>query len=322
MIPTVLLIVLSFLAIVVLQKAPSASVYTIETLTPKINPTSLVGISGIIFAYTGAEIVACYVTEMENPKKNFPKAIIISAAMVCALYVLGSVAITMLLPTAEIQATTGILDSLVRASELLGIPNIFVQLVAAGISMATIGAIILYISFPIKMLFGNAEKGLFPEKLTRNNEHGIPEKAIWFQAVLITIILGAVALLPGVDVIYNVLVMMTSLSCLFPCVLLFMAYINFKKTKNYDNQTFVMTKNKKLAIGLGYMELIVCLIAIVLTALPIMPTLKDNIIYELELVGGCVLVIVAGLYIWKKSGLENEKVSVKRQEIPNENNEK
>lgn len=306
--PTVCLILLSFLAIVILRKAPSASVYTAASLTPKADPNSLVGISGIIFAYTGAEIVACYVTEMENPKKNFPRAIVISAVMVCVLYVLGSIAITMLLPTSEIRASTGILDAIVRASQLLGIPGIFVQIVAAGISMATIGALILYISFPIKMLFGNAEEGLFPERLTKNNEHGIPQKAILLQAVLITVLLGGVALLPGVDVIYNVLVMMTSLSCLFPCVLLFMAYINFKKKNKYINQTFVMTKNTGLAVALGYMELIVCAAAIVLTALPIMPTLKDNIIYELELVGGCAVVIVAGLYIWKRSGLKNERV--------------
>ena len=53
-VPTVCLIGMAILAVVVFKKAPSASEYTIATLTPKLNMNSLVAISGITFAYTGA----------------------------------------------------------------------------------------------------------------------------------------------------------------------------------------------------------------------------------------------------------------------------
>ena len=55
-VPTVCLIGMAILAVVVFKKAPSASEYTIATLTPKLNMNSLVAISGITFAYTGAEL--------------------------------------------------------------------------------------------------------------------------------------------------------------------------------------------------------------------------------------------------------------------------
>ena len=305
-IPTVFLIGMAFLAIVVLKKAPSASVYTAASMTPKLNGNSLVAISGIIFAYTGAEISATYVTEMENPKKNFPKAIITAANLICVLYVCGSVAITSLLPTSEIQASTGILDSLTRACELLGIPYIFVQVVAAGITLSVIGALILYIGFPIKILFGNAEKGVFPEKFTENNEHGIPEKAILLQAVIISVLLAAVALLPGVDVIYNVLVTMTALTSLFPYVLLYLAYIKIKKQKKDDPNLYQMTKSKSLGVAIGWLELIVCVLSIAASAFPVMGTFKDNVVYEIEMIGGGLLVLLSGIYIWKRSGLKNK----------------
>lgn len=305
-IPTIFLIGMAFLAIVVLKKAPSASVYTIASMTPKPNGNSLVAISGIIFAYTGAEISATYVTEMENPKKNFPKAIITAAILICILYVCGSVAITSLLPTSEILASTGILDSLARACELLGIPYIFVQLVAAGITLSVIGALILYIGFPIKILFGNAQKGVFPEKFTENNEHGIPEKAIILQAVIISVLLAAVALLPGVDVIYNVLVTMTALTSLFPYVLLYLAYIKIKKQKKDDENLYQMTKSKSLCVAIGWFELIVCILSIAASAFPVMETFHDNVVYEVEMIGGGLLVLLSGLYIWKRSGLKNK----------------
>jgi len=54
------------------------------------------------------------------------------------------------------------------------------------------------------------------------------------------------------------------------------------------------------------MVLIISVIGIVLSAAPVMPTLKENIIYELEMIGGAVLVISIGLWKWnnfaKKTG--------------------
>ncbi len=212
---------------------------------------------------------------------------------------------TMLMPTSEIFAYTGTLDALTVACCLLGLPQFIVQLVALGISLSIFGAIIVYIAQPVKMLFGQVEKGIFPESITKNNENGIPEKAILFQTVLVTILLGGVALFPAVETIYNVLITMTALVALFPYILLFLAYIKIKREKKETENGYVMTNNKKLAIGLGYMDLIICIIAAVCTALPVMETFRDNLIYEAEMIGGGFLVIISGLLLWKRSKLEN-----------------
>lgn len=306
-IPTVILISMSFIAVVFLKLEPSASSYTVQTLLPRLNGNSLVAISGIIFAYTGAEITANFVTEMDNPQKNFPRAIILSASAVCILYILGSIAITMVLPPSEITASTGILDSLTRVCAILGLPMFLVQIIAAGIALSIIGALILYIASPLKMLFGNAEKGIFPVKITTNNEHGIPEKAVILQAAIVTILLLATSLLPGVDTIYNVLVTMTALTSLFPYILLFLAYIKIKRKKKEDASLYSMTNNKKLGEGLAWMELVICVIAIMLSAFPVMGNFHDNLIYEIEMIGGGLLVILSGLLIWRRSGLSNKK---------------
>lgn len=305
-IPTIILISTSFLAILVFKSAPSASTYTAATMMPQLNGNSLVAISGIIFAYTGAEVTANFVTEIDNPKKNYPRAIILSAIAVCVLYILGSIAITMVLPPSEITASTGILDSLARVCAILGLPPFLVQVIAAGIALSIIGALILYIASPLKMLFGNAEKGIFPEKITKSNEYGIPQKAVILQAVIVTVLLLATSLLPGVNTIYNVLVTMTALTSLFPYILLFLAYIRFKKQKKESKDLYAMTQNKRLGVGLAWMELCVCTVAILMSAFPVMGSLKDNIIYEIEMIGGGILVILSGLYIWKRSGLANK----------------
>lgn len=317
-VPTVCLIVLSFVAIVFLKKAPSASVFTVATLTPKLNMNSLVAISSIMFAYTGAQLAANFISEMENPQKNYPRAICTAAAIIGVLYAIGSIAMTMLLPTSEIQSSTGTLDALLRACELLGIPTLFVQVIALGIALSVLGALVLYIAQPTKMLFGFVEPGVFSERITKVNEHGIPTKAIVFQATLISVLLIGVSYLPGVEAIYNMLVTMTALTTLFPYVFLFLAYGKIKREKEDLDGLYVMTKNKKLASTVTYAVTALCVFAIICSALPIMGSTQENIIYEAELIGGSILIIVSGLLIWKKSGLENKVIPVRdvKQTVP------
>lgn len=309
-IPTIILIVFSILAIVILKKAPSASVYTVSTMTPKLNMNSLVAISSIMFAYTGAQLTANFISEMDNPQKNYPRAIMVAAAIIGILYAIGSICMTMLLPTSEIQSSTGTLDAINRACTLLGIPFWFVQLVALGIALSVLGALVLYIAQPTKMLFGYSEPGIFSEKFMKLNENGIPERAVLLQAVLITILIAGVSIFPGVDMIYNILVTMTALTTLFPYVLLFFAYGKIKREKEDIPGLYVMTKNKSWAKFLTWWEIILCCVAIVCSALPIMGNTRDNIIYEVEMIGGGALIIISGLLIWKHSGLENKVVPV------------
>ncbi len=323
-VPTVCLIVLSFLAIVFLKKAPSASVFTVANLTPKLNMNSLVAISSIMFAYTGAQLAANFISEMENPQKNYPRAICTAAAIIGVLYAIGSIAMTMLLPTSEIQSSTGTLDALMRACELLGIPSVFVQVIAFGIALSVLGALVLYIAQPTKMLFGFVEPGVFSKKITEVNEHGIPTKAVIFQAILISALLAGVSYLPGVEAIYNALVTMTALTTLFPYVLLFLAYGKIKREKEDIPGLYVMTKNKKLASVVTYAVTALCVFAIICSALPIMGSTHENIIYEAELIGGGALIIISGLLIWKHSGLPNKVVPVKdvKQTVLEEDEEK
>ena len=293
-IPTIFLIGMAILAVVVLKAAPSASEYTVSTLTPKMNMNSLVAISGITFAYTGAEFTANFVSDMKNPQKDYPRAIMIAVFM------------TMLLPTSEIFAYTGTLDALAKASELLGVPQVLVQILAFGIALSVLGALVLYIVQPVKMLFGYSEPGIFSDKFMKKNQYDVPEKAILFQAVLITVLLAGVNLFSAVETIYNVLVTMTALTSLFPYVLLFAAYIKIKKEKEDKPELYQMTTNKKWGCFLGYSELVICGIAIVCSALPVMSTTGENIIYEIELIGGALFVLLSGLWLWKRSGLENK----------------
>lgn len=299
-VPAALLIILAFVSVVILKKAPSASTYTVANLIPKVNANSMVAISAIMFGYGGVETVANFVTEMDNPRKNFAKAVMVAGVLVAVLYIVGSFAITMILSTSEIKASTGVLESLARIGVYLGIGEWFIRIIAFGISISILGAIILYIGSPIKMLFGSVPKGVFPDSIIKLNAYNIPANAVLFQAVLVTLIIFGINFLPGVDVVYNVLVTMTALTALFPYVLMLLAYVKLRKTRPNEERPYVMVKSNGLAILIAKLLLVVVLLGIILSAAPVMPTLKENIIYEIQMIGGGLLVIISGLLIWKR----------------------
>lgn len=304
-IPAALLIIMAFVSVVILKRVPSASVYTIQAVIPKINTDSMVAISSIMFGYAGVETVANFVTDIDNPKKNFPRAVMIAAALVATLYIVGSFAITMILPPSEIKASTGILDALGLVASNLSIGKWFVQVIAFGISLSVFGAILLYIGSPIKMMFGSVPKGIFPDKIIKVNSHNIPANAVIFQATLVTVIILGINFLPGVDSVYNVLVTMTALTALFPYVLMLMTYIKLRKNRPNEERPYSITKNNSVAILIARLLIILMVIGIVFSAAPVMTTLKENIIYEIQMLGGGLIVILSGLFIWKR--YENKK---------------
>lgn len=298
-IPAILLIVMGFISILILGNQ-SASVYTLETLTPVLNWDSLSAISSIMFALAGAEVTANFVTEMENPKRDFPRAIIIAAAIVAGLYVLGSIAITMILPSDQITASQGLLVALAAVAKSFGLGTWFIQLISFGIALSIIGAIILYIASPIKMLFGSVKEGIFPKSLTTTNAHNIPEKAVYLQALIVTAIVLSTQLIPSVDAIYNILVTMTALTVLFPYLLLFASYIKLRQTRPDEIRPYEVSKNNTIAIGAARLVLAVTLLGIFLSASPVMKTFEENIIYEIEIIGGSLIIIFLGLFLWNR----------------------
>ncbi len=298
-IPTIFLIGMAFVSTVIL-KHPAASEYSVHTLFPKLNADSLVAISTLMYGLSGSEMAANFINEVENPRKNYPRAVMVSAVIVAVMYVVGSLAMTMVLTPDQITASSGLFDALSAAAHNLGIGAWLPQLLAIGIAVSLFGGTVLYVAQPVKMLFGSVRKGVFPEKLMKTNEYNIPTRAVIFQAVFVTILLFLAVLFPSVDTVYNILVSMTALSSLFPYTMMFAAYIKLRKDRPNEDRPYQMAKRSNLAIGIGIFTIFLTIIGIILTAMPVMDTLGQNIAYEAEMIGGAVLVIVSGLCIWRR----------------------
>lgn len=103
-----------------------------------------------------------------------------------------------------------------------------------------------------------------------------------------------------VDVIYNVFVIMIVLIVLFLYVLLYVFYIKLRKERLDEIRFYIMVKLISICLGLVKMVLVVIVVGILLFVVLVMFIFVENVIYEIEMIGGGFLVILFGLWLWNR----------------------
>lgn len=88
----------------------------------------------------------------------------------------------------------------------------------------------LRIYTPIKHMFEGLPKGLLPEKLLKDNKHGMPQNAIILQTCIIVFFVLLLGFGGGsVSSIFNKITLMTFVSGTVPLSFIIYSYIKFKK---------------------------------------------------------------------------------------------
>jgi amino acid transporter len=77
--------------------------------------------SNIAFAFTGMELVCSMSEEVREPRKTFPRAIYVSAVLIAAIYIAGTVAVLALRPAAGVDPRNGVFQAISGSASLLGI---------------------------------------------------------------------------------------------------------------------------------------------------------------------------------------------------------
>ena len=83
---------------------------SVADLLPTMDLAGLSFLSVIIFNFLGFEVVATFAEDMENPKKEIPKALVIGGALMALFYVLPATGINIAMSLEDAEAS-GITES-------------------------------------------------------------------------------------------------------------------------------------------------------------------------------------------------------------------
>ena len=177
-----------------------------------------------IFAYGGVESIAGLVDQTHEPEKNFPRGIITSALIIATVPY-------MLLQNLG-EAVGHALGLSTSGADMLG--GIFARYIGLSMLLAYMGAFFTLTYSPIKQLITGTPEKLWPGKLGKLDEEGMPKFAMWIQFAIVNLIifLNFLTSQGGASQFFLILTYMANVSMTLPYLFIVIAFWYFKKNKN------------------------------------------------------------------------------------------
>ena len=227
LIPGALLVVLG--VIYLAQGNHSAAPMDVHHVLPAWNGlASIVLVVNSFFTYAGVEVNAVHVDELRDPGREFPKAMFVASALVLAVFVLPTLAISWVIPTQAISLTAGVMQAfdVLLAHLHLGF---VLPVIALALAVGALGGMIAWLDGPSEGLLKiGREQGYLPPYFQRVNAEGVQLRILIAQGIVITIIGFLYALIPTVNSAYWIFTAMATQVYLIMYVLMFVAAIRLR----------------------------------------------------------------------------------------------
>jgi putative glutamate/gamma-aminobutyrate antiporter len=186
--------------------------------------TNLVLASSIFLFYAGMEMSAVHVKDIDNPTKNYPKAIFLASAITVAIFVLGTLAIGLVVPQKQINLTQSLLvayDNFLRAFGLGFLSPVLAIMLAVGV----LAGVSTWIMGPSKGLLAVGQSGFLPPFLQKTNKAGVQVNILLLQGAIVSVLVLLFVVLPSVQAVYQILSQLTVMLYLLMYMLMFAAGI-------------------------------------------------------------------------------------------------
>jgi len=123
------LLILAAIAGILWLRQGSVTRFTWANIWPVWNWDTVNFWSQIAFAFTGLELVSAMSAEVRDPRRTLPRAVFAAGALIALMYIVGTVAVLVLVPAPEVSPTSGVFHAITVGAIALKIG--FVGILAA-----------------------------------------------------------------------------------------------------------------------------------------------------------------------------------------------
>lgn len=237
--------------------------------------------SQIAFAFVGLELAPIVSGEMRNPQRDLPRAALLSGAGCALFYIAGTAALLVLLRPEGISPMTGLAQAGAAGAHSLRLPAIAL-LLAALLGLALAGQVDAWIAGNTRLPYAIGLDHYLPPAFARLHPRWrTPYVSLLVQVSGSTLFLLMAEVGETVRAAYQIMVDMTVIATFIPFIYIFGAGFRFAG---------------RVAALSG---LVVTVLAIVLSALP-PPEVASTVIFEVKVVGGCLVLLALGWLIFKR----------------------
>ncbi|WAM24310.1 MULTISPECIES: putative glutamine/gamma-aminobutyrate antiporter GadC [Myxococcus] len=261
---------------------------------------NLVLAASIFLFYAGMEMNAIHVVDAKNPSRTYPLAILIASVTTVVIFVLGTLAISVIIPKTQINLTQSLLVSYRDFFNAFGMAWLS-PAIAVALFLGVLGSVTVWVSGPSAALGVVGRAGYLPPFLQRRNRHGAPSHILIVQGMVVTFLALMFVILPSVQAAYQILSQLTSTLYLLMYMLMFSAAIYLRYSEPHTQRAYRVPGGEVGMWVIGGAGLIGALVAFVLSFIP--PSqikVGSPMTYVLILIAGNILFVAIPLILYAR----------------------
>ncbi len=259
---------------------------------------NLVLASSIFLFYAGMEMMGIHVMDVDNPSRNYPKAIIIGSLATVCIFILGTFSLGFIIPAKDINLTQSL---------LIGFDNYFRHfhiswagpVIAVALMLGVLASVLTWVAGPSKGIFTVGKAGYLPPFFQKTNKAGVQRNILLVQGGIVTLLSLLFVVMPSVQSFYQILSQLTILLYLIMYMLMFAAAIVLRYKMKSAERPFRLGKGNALMWILGATGFGGSLLAFALSFIPPgqIETGSKTVWFSV-LIAGCVIVVVIPYLIY------------------------
>lgn len=273
---------------------------------------SLPTLTGIIFIFAGVEISSVHANNIDNPKRNYPIAVIASVLLLVVFNLAAGLSVADSVPAGQMELAN-ITQPFVIMTQDLGIPAIFNNIISLMILIGVLVQLSAWVLGPSKSMIKVAEEGNLPPFFQKRNAKGIPIVFVMIQAIVISLVSFLYVVVPDISAAFLIITITTTILYCVVYLLISLSAIKLRYTMpNVERPFRLGSKGNGLIWVVAGLAIVSVIVTILVSLIP--PTSvpqSGHVAYIIYQVAATVIMIGIALIIYKKKKPEWKKIDKK-----------
>lgn len=281
---------------------------TLDAVIPTFDLALLALVPTYIYGLTGMDLISCNAGEMENPKRDVPRALLIAGVISIVVYLFSALAVLFVMPLDVIDPAAGMIDAIIV---IYGASQAVVGVIGVALVFVYVGYIFGWTIGGNSVALEAGESGELPglfAKSTKSHAPVGPAILMGFAASALLLVYGLTSNSGG-DLFWTLLAF-TSIIFFLPYIVLSFALIKLRRTDPDAERPFKIP-GKALPYVVAGLNFVFLLVGVVGFLLP--PAGEDPLGYVAFIVGGILVTQVIGealmSYAAKKNNLGSDALA-------------
>nr|WP_239443000.1 APC family permease [Gordonibacter sp. An230] len=245
-----------------------ASDMSLSTFLPSADASSLTYLSVILFNFMGFEAIAVFASDMENPTKQIPAAIIVGGLAIAAIYLFSSFGIGAAIPATEVSLDSGIMDAV---AIMAGDGSLLFVVIGVVFLITLFGNMISW-SFGVNYVAARAaDKKNMPQVFSRLGKNGVPTGSAVVNGIVASalVLVSPVMSAVGLDGFFWIFFSMNVVFLLICYMPMFPAFLKLRKVDPDRPRIFKVPGGKILMGVAAWLPVVLLILSMVATIVPL-----------------------------------------------------